>query len=532
MIPRIFIDRTGKVPRSASILGVVLVVAAVALFFASRRETSDDLILGGHLFDLDNSSIEGFLLTHDGAQFRFDRDTVENNHGYWTLRGATSDFLNQGAVAQFLVQLKEARGGRVLPGTEPEDRRYDFNGPESLRLTIFTSDGRRQSLAVGSSNPVTGHYYASGVGRPGCFPVTEVIQHRLASLPASLQLHVLLPRFERDLIQKIDLQYGQETHLLRRMDQRWWIRQPAKGSIALGSAAGAYHQQYDDRRMMDDNQVWLLGNDSAISRLLYETSEMVVNDIPATRWAQPRLQELELDPPWRRVTLHGAGINPDSTEASGDLLEIGFGPALDNDRVPALRRGNVLMTDAESLRSLGAPLGDFLDVGAVSFLVAASDSLRIWRSGELLIRGFRGEASEILDMSRKRPMVESWVTTFPTRDMRPGMTELAYQGLVRYMITNLDRLEILAVLPPVMDRRILSNEERVVMEIYTPQGNQKLEFGYLNADYLPHGSRSPVGTEDSMAPVALWRPQTGQLLQVPGHILVTLRNHASAMVRR
>jgi len=200
--------------------------------------------------------------------------------------------------------------------------------------------------------------------------------------------------------------------------------------------------------------------------------------------------------------------------------------------VPALRRGNVLMTELEALRSLNAPLGDFLDVGAVSFLLADGDSLSVWREGELVLRGFRGEAPEVLAGSRPRPVVESWLTTFPTRELRPGMTDLSYNGLVRYLITDMDRLETLAVLPPVDDRRILLDKERVVMEIDTPEGMQMLEIGYLDEEYLRLGSRKPVGTDDSMEPVAIWRPETGQLLQVPGFVLVTVRNHVLAVEGR
>ena len=528
MIPKIYLDRSGKVPRSAIIFGAILLVAAVALFVASRQEKSDDLVLGGPLFNLENTEIEGFLLTQDGAQYRFDR----NENGYWTLRGATSDFLIQGAVYRFVEELKNTRGGRVLPGTEVDDRRYEFNGPDALRLTIFTSDGARQSLAVGMANPITGYFYASGAGRPACFPVTEFSRHQIAALPNSLQLQVLLPRFARSLIEVIDLQYGKEMHQLRRFDNRWWLRAPSEGSIALGSAAGSYHQQYDDRRMARDDHTWLLASDAAISRLIYEVSETNVNDIPPTRFAKSRLKEWELDPPWRHIVLHGAGINPDSSEVSGDVLEMSFGPGNEDDRVPALRRGNVLLTEMEALRRLGSPLGELLDLGADSFLAAYGDSLRVWREGQLLIRGYRGEAPEVEPGSRPRPGIESWLTTFPLRKMRPDITDLGYDGMVRYLITDLDRLEILAVLPPVKDRRILTANERVVMEIDTPDGLQKIEIGYLNREFLPAGSRAPVGTDDGAEPVAIWRPITGQLMQVPNHILVTMRNRATFSTSR
>ncbi len=516
-------NRQGKVPASAILLLVILVIAAVALFVVSRQDKTENLVLGGHIFDFENTEINGLLLTHNGAQFRIDRQ----QNGYWTLKGATSDFLIQNAVKRFLQELKEAQGGRVYAGTEVEDRRYEFNGPEALRLTVFSDDGKRQTLAIGTANPVTGYYYASGVGRPGCFPVTEVLHHQLSALPASLQLQVLLPRFDRQVIEAIDLQYGKETHFLRKINERWWLSRPENGTAALGSAAGSYHQQYTDRRLEHEDRTWLLASGAAVSRLIYEVSEIIVTDIPETRYGQSRLGEWELSPPWRQVTLHGAGINPDSTEASSDELIIAFGPALEGDYVPTLRRGNVLIADNEALRSLVVPLGEFLDVGALSFLVAQGDSLRIWREGKFYVGGYKGEVPQVTGGQRPRPVVESWLTTYPPRDEHLGLTDLSYNGLVRYMITNLDRMESLAVLPPVKDEQILTDHERVIIEINTTTGLERLEIGYLNKDYLPAGSRSLVGTDDGMDPVGLWRPQTGQLMQIPGHVVVTMRNYAT-----
>ncbi len=513
-------DRSGKVPRSALLLVSLILVALAVLFLVSRRSTSHSLIIGGPLLDLDNTTIEEFLLSRDGGQYRFQK----KEDGYWTLRGGTTDFLRQSAVTNFLRDLGAAEGGRLFPGTEIEDRRYEFNGPGALRLTVFTADGRRQKLAVGVANPVTGLYYASGLGRPGCFPITAIIRELLAALPASLQLPTLLPQFDRDLVHKVELWYGDELQILQKFEGRWWLRQPKVGVAALGTAALAYHQLYSDRMAVHDGQNWLLANDDRCTQVIYEASEIIVNEIPPPRFAQVRLQEWELDPPWRRVKLFGAGINPDSTEAASGILEIALGMALEDKRVPALRRGNVLMTEGEALHLLSGPLDDFLDLGAITFRVAAGDSMRVTREGSLVLSALRGEAPQVNIGEQKRPLVESWRTIYPTRSQRDDLRELSHNGLTRNLLVNLDRLKILKLLPPTDNARVLSDKERVVFEVFGPdQVVRKLEFGYLVEEFFPGGL---LVEDEGLPPVGLWRPDTGKLLQVPIHVLITLRNHA------
>ena len=511
-------DRSGKAPRSALILVVLLLAALAILFVVSRGSSSRDEVLGGQLFDFDDTSINGFLFSHGGGQYRFDK----NETGYWTLRGGTSDFLSQGAVKAFLNDLAVSEGGRLFAGTDIEDRRYEFNSPESLRLTVFTDNGSKQKLAVGAINPISGTYYASGIGRPGCFPVTEIFRNRLAALPAALQLSTLLPFFDRTLIQRLELWYGEELHILQRYDGRWWFLLPEGGLAALGDATEAYHGVYSDRVATYDGQTWLLAQENVPYQLVYQCAELIINEIPQPRFARARLQEWELDPPRRRVKMYGAGINPDSTEAASGSLEIAFGEAQEDKRVPVLRRGNVLMTEGEALYRLDGPLEDYLDLGAISFLVAGGDSLRGSREGTVVISTIRGEAPSVRPGMQQRPAVESWSTVYPPASMRPELREIGYNGLSRNLIVNLDRLKILKVLSATDNRQVLAENERVLIEVFGPGSKvQKLEFGFLVEENL---SENLIASDDGAPPVGLWRPETGQLLQVPDHVLVTMRS--------
>lgn len=524
MKPSLRPNREGGFPRSVFGLALLLVVAATALWFVSHRRPGIDLTLGGPLLDLRDSTIDGFLLTHQGAQYRFERDT----HGYWTLRGAVTDFLDQSAVNSFLGELQDATGGRVLPGTEVQDRRFEFNGTDSQHLTVFTTDGRQQALAVGIDNPVTGYFYASGLGRAACFPVTAALRERLAALPAALQLRVLLPPFDRRLIQEIDLYYGGEAQFLRQREGRWYLRMAGGNPEDWPAEVRAYHQVYGDRRIQDQGSTWLLADSEAVEGLIYQCSEIIVNRIPSPRMAQARLREWELDPPWRRVILRGATINPDSSEAAGNELELAFGPPLASKDVPVLRRGNVLFTEHESVQTLGGSLQELLDLGALSFTVAGGDSLTVRREGTLLLQGFRGPVPQVAPGQQQRPLVESWQTIYPRREQRSDLSQLSYNGLVRNLIVNLDRLEILKVFPPTTVPDVLAPREKVTL-LVSFSGQEKaavkLEFGYL----LGPWATEAVESKDGLPPVAMHCPASGQLLQVPGHILVTMRNHFTAL---
>ena len=262
-------------------------------------------------------------------------------------------------------------------------------------------------------------------------------------------------------------------------------------------------------------------------QLIYECSEIIVNQIPEPKYAQARLQEWELDPPWRRVKMYGAGINPDSTDAASGVLEIALGMALEDQTVPALRRGNVLLTEGEALNRLSGPLSDLLHSRAISYLVAESDSLKASREGVLMLSAKRGEAEIVRPGDSERPTVESWLTQYPKASQRKDLSEYAYDRMSRYLIVNLDRLDVLKVLPGNSDRRILKDKERVVFKIYGPGADVRtLEFGFLDEDYLSVGL---VADPDGTPPVGMWQPDSGQLLQVPGHVVVTLRSYNTSL---
>lgn len=515
------LNRDGGIPRSVLILAFLLLVAAGALFLSSQKEQSLDYTLGGPLFPVDQSEIEGVLMTRQGSQDRLDRVTGES----WSLSGAVTDYVDSLSVLKLLDNLARAVGGPLLPGTEVEDRRYEFNGPESIRLTVFVSGGEAISLALGTENPVTGNFYASGAGRQGCFMVPASFRTLLGELPGSVQARVLLPVVIRDQVDRVDLRRGDRDFLVERRDGRWWMPMPAEGPAYLGQEVLDYQAMYSDRRTTDERGVWVLASSAAMQLQIYQVSDIIVRQILSPAESVRLMGDWGLDPPWRQVVLTGKGINPDPNADSPDRMSISFGPALNIDSVPALRRGNLLVTEMEALGILEQPLGILTHRTALTFHVLQAETLELEREGRLLLRGERTGVAETAE-GRK-----AWLTEFPKMTGmvgNSGLSETDHNGLSQDLVVDLDRVPILAVLPPTSDSGVLADRERVRITVTFGTGEdvrtEVIEFGFLVEDRLPAGSPPLVYQEDGLFPVGVWFPEGGKLLQVPAQTVVTARN--------
>jgi hypothetical protein len=513
------LNRDGGVPRSVLILTILLVIAVGALLVARQRESAFDYTLGGPLFPVDKSDIEGMLLTRQGAQYRLDRVTP----GVWSLSGAVADYVDSLAVLKLLDALSGAVGGPLLPGTDVEDRRYEFNGPEAIRLTVFVTGGEAISLALGTANPVAGNFYASGAGRDACFMVPAALRKILGDLPVSVQARMLLPGVDRDRVERVDLGRGDRDFLIEHREGRWWMLMPEEGPAYLGEKVRDYQALYTDRRTTDGRGVWILASSATMDLLIYEVSNFLVRDIKSPDEGATLMSAWELDPPWRRVILTGKGLNPDPAADSPDRMVIAFGPALGADSVPVLRRGNVLLTDLAALGILEQPLGALAHRTALTFLALQADAIELQRENRLLLRSERTGVVETADGR------EAWLTVFPKTNMA-GLSEIDHHGLSQDLIVGLDRIPVLAVLPPTNDSAVLADRERVKITVSFGTGedvlSEVIEFGFLVEDRLPVGSPPLIREDDDSPPVGLWFPASGKLLQIPAQVIVTARNLA------
>jgi hypothetical protein len=319
----------------------------------------------------------------------------------------------------------------------------------------------------------------------------------------------------------VDLERNGRIHRLRRQDGRWWLRVSVDEQAALGGLVKAYQDTYDDRRFTDEQGTWYLAAEAEVGLLIFDVSRIVVRRLVPPREQDALRLLAQLDQPWRRITLEGAGINPDPADAASDRLILAFGPPLENGQLPVLRRGNVLMADAEAVISLDKPLKDLVHQGALTHRTVTANEFLVSRQGQQVLAGSRPVGPLQGDGRRQ------WVTTFPPAG-QPGPPETRRRAHAGELLIDLERMGIVAVLPPTEDPKILQDEQRVRVElVFGEQGGQRrevFEVGYLASGLL--GSPGSLGSPGTRR-AALWRPQTGQLLEVEDQILVTVRNLAA-----
>jgi hypothetical protein len=296
---------------------------------------------------------------------------------------------------------------------------------------------------------------------------------------------------------------------------------PDEGPAFLGEDVRSYQAVYDDRLLVDDRGAWVLASSAAMGRLIYEVSDIIVREIKSPAESAALAAQWDLDPPWRRVTLDGEGLNPDPAAGSPDRVSIAFGPALGEYVVPALRRGNVLLTDGEALHTLEQPLGVLAHRTALTFQALQADTIEVAREGRPLLRG---ERTGVAQTPEGR---SAWLTAVPARG-EVDLSETDRHGFTRDLAVNLERIPVLAVLPPVAEPGILEDRERVRVRVAFGTGTEVrtevFEVGYLAEDRLPAGSPPLLPEEGGVAPVGLWFPAGGKLLQIPSQLLVTARN--------
>ncbi len=513
------LDRQGSAPRSILIL-LTLAVVTIGAYFLVQKTQVVDFTLGGAVFPVEAAEIEGFLLTREGQQYRFDR----HEGGVWTLTGATSDYLDEQAMEALVKVLPLALGGAVLPGTDHEDRRYEFNGPEAVRLRIFLADGKDISLALGALNPVSGNYFASGAGREGCFPVAAPFRDKLFMLPNSVQAKTLLPSLDRQKVRKVTLTRSGNEHLFVLKDDDWWLHLPGteltEALQGMPPLVKTYQGLYSDRRRQDQDGHWILASGSAVGQLIYQVSDIIVREVASPRESVMRRDEWDLNPPWRQVVLQGEGLNQIPGAPVGDQFTIGFGPPLPGEVVPALRRENIVITDMEALILLDQGLDVLIETNALQVVARHADRLQVEREGLQLVDATRtGEA--ITDEGRA-----AWQTVFPAAG-RKNLTEKDRHGLSQDLVVNLNRVQVLAVLPPTTEPNVLASRERVRITLSwdvswdgADEGRDLvLELGYLDPDLA-----GLVRTPDGGPAVGMWFPGSGKLFQIPNHLVVSARN--------
>ncbi|MCP4572955.1 MAG: hypothetical protein GY838_11430 [bacterium] len=497
--------------RLSVVLLVVMVAAVVAAFVVLRSRDDGEHVLGGPLFTLDLAEVKTVTVIRDGQQFRLER----HRDSAWTLGGALADWVDPYALGRSLVKLDGAIGGTVLAGSEPEDRRYEFNGPQGLRLTMTTADGQQVGLALGATNPVTGHVYASGAGRTASFPVAPDTRELIAALPQNSRLMKVLPHVVPADLDRIELDRGGRRDVFVRDGSDWWLAIAGPQDTRLPEPVRAYAAHYGDKTRTVDGGFQVLAERRLIAELVLSVTGTNVANLVEPAEAAGYRSAWGLDDPWQRVALHGPGLDPDPLSETPDLLTVAFGLPLDRDLVPALRRGNPLLVKRQAIAWLEPPPGELLDLRALELHPLRADTVTLSGQAGVLARAARNRDRDVRFDGRLQ-----WDSLLAT-----GGDEHAHAA-VRSMVVGLDRLPILATLAPSDDPSVLRNDERLRLTVVgvDPAPSQEWHLGWLAVDRVAGGTASLVQEEGIEGRAGLWNPRDGRLVQVPSWILLTGRS--------
>ena len=328
----------------------------------------------------------------------------------------------------------------------------------------------------------------------------------LARFPLQVRLSSLLPEGVRERTASVRLQArGGEPRFLTRHAGQWWLQVPAGGVETFSPLARAYHGTYPDRRARFAGQEWLLASPRQVGNLLYEVTETPVLEFPGEPLTEAQLEGAGLQPPLRRAELALAGGD---TVWSVELGEPAGEPA--GERLWARRDGTPVLTDITALRTIEQPTSALLDLGALSFQLAAADSFHL-----------EGSSGPVLYAHRVPSPQHGWRVSVPAGQRLAVPAERAAE-LAGDLVVYLDRLSVRAVLPPT-DRSPLVQEGSFALTVWGDA------HGLADPTELHFGLAVPVvaaGLEaepDSPGVVLMRDALTGRTLQVPAEILVSFR---------
>jgi len=477
-----------------AVVAVGLVGLAIWLWQWSEEEKQSHGMYGGPLFGFTPAAVTALEIHRPSGV-----NTIERHEGGWRLTGQVTDLVDTDEMEALLAELVSKNGQPVLPGTEPDERRFGFGGEHSLELVFRLEGDRRQRLALGNVNPVSDLVYASGAGRSGVFGVGGGLFASAARLPNSVRLPQLLPTLTAADLDSLHLQRrGDDTlHFARLGDQRWWLRLPG-GVDALVGKAARYHGRYDDRRQELAGASWFLADVSRLRTLVYTGTETDVVAFPAPGQDQAAAMAANgLEPAYR------GGVFFDDDSQS---WRVDFGEEFEENRrfmVAARRQGTLVIARGEAVHPFEGPLSGFLDLGALSFRPENADTLWIDEPDRPLLWGVKAPDP----LARRLNLESIWDVMVPA-GWQPVFGLETTADHISDLQTHLDRLPMVAVLEPEVDDPLQPEYRWRVRATLRDGRRAEVWLGRLTTDGRP----------------AVWDPADGKVVVVPEEILVTLRS--------
>ena len=468
---------------------ILVVVLGLLLWRWSAPSDESRGLHGGPMFSFSADRVDRLEVRRPRGHHVLVRDRAD---GGWRLEGDTPDLVDATAMNGALESLVAAGTFPVLPGTEPDERRFGFGGEHSIELIFHLQGGARHRVALGDVAPVSDQVYASGAGRPGVFGVGGGFYSIAARLPDSARLMTLLPVLTLDEASALALERRGAPTLYFRQDETgvWWLR----GDVQLTGLAARYHEHFADRRSDQAGSRWWRANERRLANLVFRaTATSLAGFVPPLEATPGLMAEHGLDDPYRGIVLH----------AADEAHRLELGEEQSQKLVMARRDGALVLTRAEALGPAEGPLSDYLDLSALGFRLLDADSLHVDEGAEPLLWGVRAADVQARFAARQSP----WdVSVPPGREPMRDHETIANQ--VHDLQVYLDRLAMVDLLP---DAQELPLSRDGVWRVTAWSGKDEPRRVWLGRHRV---SGRP----------ALWDRATGRVAVVDEEILVSLRS--------
>lgn len=479
--------RTNLLRLSAVIVAILL---GLLLWRWSAPSDQDRGLHGGPLFSFAPDQVVRLEVHRTRGT-----DVLVREDGTWRLEGQVTDLVDDRRLAEVLQTLAAGEGFPVLPGTEPDARRFGFGSESSVELVFHLAGGGRQRLALGDVAPVSDQVYASGAGRSGVFGVGGGTYAAAVSLPDAVRLQRLLPPLALADLDSLRLERrgAAAWRMSRGADGRWWLHLPG-GPDDLTGLADRYHARFDDRRRDRQGSVQVQADRRRLADLVFRASDTAVAGFVPASEATPRLlADLGLAPAYRTLVMH----------QGPSTWTVAFGELQDDDLLIAQRQQALVITRAAALVPAEGPLSEFLDLTALGFRLADADSFHIDQPDRPLLHGRHAPDPRARFEARLSPWDASapagWEFTFGAEATGNHLHDLQL---------TLDRLPMRDLLPAAAADP-LADRERWRVRAWSGDGApREVWLGRLGAQGQP----------------VLWDPSTGRVAAIDEEILVTLRN--------
>ena len=483
-------------------VAVAMVGLAIWLWQWSAQEEQGRGLRGGPLFAFNPDAVAALEIHRPSGV-----STVERHADHWRLTGQVTDLVDAERFETVLRDLLDKHGRSVLPGTEPDERRFGFGSEQSLELVFRLVGDRRQRLALGNANPVSGLVYASGAGRSGVFAVGGGLYATAIRLPDSVRLHQLLPTLTAADLDSLHLhRRGDDTLVFARLeDGRWWLRL-AGGEESLVGKAARYHGRFDDRRRVRDGTHWFLADVRRLRNLVFRGTETEVVAFPAPSQDQAAaMASAGLEPAYRGGTFFPRDDQSWRVDLGEEFEEGG------RLMVAARRMGALVIARGEALHPFEGSLSDFLDLGALSFRPENADTMWVDEPDRPLLWGAKAPDPVV----RRLEQQSIWDALIPAGWQPVFGLETTADHLSDLQI-HLDRLPGVAILEAVASDPLQPDYRWRVRVVLRDGRRVEVWLGRLIADGRP----------------VVWDPADGKVVEVPEEILVTLRNLRGDLERR